>query len=868
MLPILFFSLFSILIFTQCKSKEDQEVPIIVKEVNQEFGDTLSTQIMDLSEWFVFGNPDDNNKLYKIKSNGTELTKLSDSKYEGLRPLTNWIYYIDRQELNNSGRLCRVQYDGTNQQTMTSERVEGFCVTENYVFYILDNNIYRIQLDGSSKMKLISDNDKIYTLMHYEDYIYYNTNNGIYKIHTNGQDHTCIIDGYYYQFALSGNKIFYHNDAILYADLEGAGERELLTDYLSDMVVEDNMLYYSKGNYLYKMAIGSQATEKLYVGGTAKNYTIDKDWLYFYCEQRIVKAKKDLSDFHIFFGKGVQAESDMYFKLSDEVYLKNYDYDEVNNGTLYFKLFKLDDNSLGKIKADYPVELCVAYQDQIYYTNAIDKMLYRIDTVTSKPEMILDNKIGAFKIKEDRIYYTDIEKNYALYEYHLLTGNVKQITDRSVYRFLLDDNRVYFCDLTEDCSLYSLQNNKYEKVVNTSIRDFVVLENTIYYTDEKDHGTLYRINKDGNKQKLTEHKVEDLYVYKDTVYYVIKNGTNLLYKIKNDDSDPKFIDIVGAEYVDMKIFNDRIYICYASHGELYFTAEKYLEDLKFEHTLSSTKHFSIHEWDYFIYNINNVMGYLYKYNKKENTIELAVQKGAINLKRDGDWLYYSGVTNESSYYPYPYIDRLNSKTGEVQEVILINKSNVYEIEYEVNYPNILYHYEDDNRLWIKNLNTGLTNSMIGDCTSLQAVKDGWIYYINNESSGKICRIRMDGTMKQTLTSQSSQYIYSNKEYLYYLSFEEQDDYRGYLFKTALNESYKQLIFHEKLSIWDYVVYKDYLYFNYNGLNVYHLSTDTSKKIYEQELEYFYIEADRILCSIYQDGGYKTIEIDIEGGTIR
>lgn len=73
----------------------------------------IKTLFMNINDgWIYFSNMNDMDKLYKIKPDGTGLTKLNDNKSGQFSIVGDWIYYTNGDDSNNN--IFRIKKDGTN----------------------------------------------------------------------------------------------------------------------------------------------------------------------------------------------------------------------------------------------------------------------------------------------------------------------------------------------------------------------------------------------------------------------------------------------------------------------------------------------------------------------------------------------------------------------------------------------------------------------------------------------------------------------------------------------------------------------------------------------------------------------------------
>ncbi|MFP4977309.1 DUF5050 domain-containing protein [Paenibacillus sp. CN-4] len=80
-------------------------------------------------DWLYFNQ---NSKLYKMRTDGSELTKLSDDFAYNLNVSGDWVYYCDYSGNKN---LVRIRTDGTQRQELTQRKSLDIHVLGSYVFY-------------------------------------------------------------------------------------------------------------------------------------------------------------------------------------------------------------------------------------------------------------------------------------------------------------------------------------------------------------------------------------------------------------------------------------------------------------------------------------------------------------------------------------------------------------------------------------------------------------------------------------------------------------------------------------------------------------------------------------------------------------
>ena len=110
---------------------------------------------------------DNNDAIYKMRLDGTGIMLLCDGLdvRDGLNYMDGWVYFTSWNATKSVYMLCRVKNDGTGYEVLF-EGGAGYnninlTLTEKYIIYgetiygtTKDDNIYRMNLDGSDRVKL------------------------------------------------------------------------------------------------------------------------------------------------------------------------------------------------------------------------------------------------------------------------------------------------------------------------------------------------------------------------------------------------------------------------------------------------------------------------------------------------------------------------------------------------------------------------------------------------------------------------------------------------------------------------------------------------------------------------------------------
>lgn len=235
------------------------------------------------------------NKIYKMKTDGTELTVINDNEFNNgdyqLFIVNDKIYYIGIDEC-----IYTMDLEGNNK-TKLNDNASGFIgVTDDYIFYnkAIENSsgdqtyvTYMMNIDGSNEHP-ISDGELLYDINIVDGYIYYITKNRyISRMKLDGTDQKMLSDQTAYRLNVTNDGIYYLNYyqvdgenagvAIYRMDLDGSNVTELtkLDKYTEVLCEFDNYIFYSDTD-----------------GKTGKFEIISKDG-----KQNIVLYSLDLSKF-------------------------------------------------------------------------------------------------------------------------------------------------------------------------------------------------------------------------------------------------------------------------------------------------------------------------------------------------------------------------------------------------------------------------------------------------------------------------------------------------------------------------------------------------------------------------------------------
>ncbi len=133
-----------------------------------------------VDDWIYYSNADDNHRLYKIRTDGTQRTQLSEDEAVFINVVDGWIYYTYIEQHG----IYKIRTDGTQRTHISEDDANFMNVVDNWIYYsdYSTGNIYKISTDGTQRILISEDEADFINVV--DGWIYYVNNNGIFKIST------------------------------------------------------------------------------------------------------------------------------------------------------------------------------------------------------------------------------------------------------------------------------------------------------------------------------------------------------------------------------------------------------------------------------------------------------------------------------------------------------------------------------------------------------------------------------------------------------------------------------------------------------------------------------------------------------------
>lgn len=255
-------------------------------------------------EWIYYSNPLDNNKLYEVRIDGTNKTKMDDETSYYINVCGDWVYY------SSESGLYKIKTDGTGKFKLSNDSALYVNVIEDWIYYAgsrFDENgkgIYKIRTNGTEKTKLCGDGAEYVNVV--GDWIYYtNTDTAqneyfnLYKIRTDGTQKTKLSNDFCRNLNVVGDWIYYSNlnsdDKGLYKIRTDGTQKAKISDKdCKNINVAGDWIYYvsTADGLLYRMK--QEGTENMQLTKEKPLWiNIVKDWIYYFDKVKLYKIKTD-----------------------------------------------------------------------------------------------------------------------------------------------------------------------------------------------------------------------------------------------------------------------------------------------------------------------------------------------------------------------------------------------------------------------------------------------------------------------------------------------------------------------------------------------------------------------------------------------
>ncbi|MDD4048766.1 MAG: DUF5050 domain-containing protein [Clostridia bacterium] len=188
----------------------------------EKINDDKSNYVNVLGNWIYYVNVSDSNRIYKMKLDGSQRTKLNNMESARINVVSEWIYYCKiesetTEEFGDNfyspyGEIYKIKVDGTKVTKISSKKASFLNVVHNWIYYsdVKDSlNLYKMRIDGTEVTKMIDAN--CYYVNVSDDNMYFSDmSSGLFKVDLNGKNKTSIgVKGRYMNINVAGEWLFF-----------------------------------------------------------------------------------------------------------------------------------------------------------------------------------------------------------------------------------------------------------------------------------------------------------------------------------------------------------------------------------------------------------------------------------------------------------------------------------------------------------------------------------------------------------------------------------------------------------------------------------------------------------------------------------
>ena len=260
----------------------------------------------ELDDKIYFANPYDQNMLYSMNSDLTNVSKLSDDNVSYLNAAGNYLFYTKRNDkkdidsdsfmaLKSTG-LYRTNLKGKNIARLYDDPTQVACLFGNNIYYQHYDQteglqLYAAKIDGSSDTQLLKDACAPYAISNQTIYfIGYRTNPSIHTMRIDGSADTILLNGNFTALTIQGDYLYYmdmdDNYSLKRISVSGGEPEALVSERLATYnVSEDGNTVYCQvdngtDNGIYELDLNSKSLN-LVVSGDFNYLHLTSNYLFY-----------------------------------------------------------------------------------------------------------------------------------------------------------------------------------------------------------------------------------------------------------------------------------------------------------------------------------------------------------------------------------------------------------------------------------------------------------------------------------------------------------------------------------------------------------------------------------------------------------
>ncbi|MDP2814932.1 MAG: DUF5050 domain-containing protein [Erysipelotrichaceae bacterium] len=498
----------------------------------------------------VFANSRDHLRIYRSKSDGSEIKQISSKSGVYLNAFEDWVYFISLDDF----KILRIETNGTNEELISQHTVDpcgGMMIVDGWIYYVNnddENRIYKMSMDGeenemlidvsalklnasdeglvfisvkddgnqlmisdykSGEMKVLADNVDQLTLV-VQDWVYFNKASDqekLYRVKVDGSDEMKVNDIRAFALNEHNGRLYFsdltHNYRLSSAKPDGTDIKVLSNDMTTDLLFFDGWLYYLnhsdggreyrlKGQDIEKVISVPKATplasneSEIMIAGSTNSNRMSGGFF--------TKLDNNL----IFVGKSVEMKGIYKRNLSDpEAPPEQISIDQARNLNVW--------------------------KEWIYYINESDYSgIYRMKSDGSDTQIVLDQSVGNLIIVGNWMYFLNYNENQRIYKAKIDGSELTSISEtEGIFAFSLDEEWLVYANGQGQTMVKVKLDGSEEQVITAYSSTFLMThEGWIYYGDDNTNVALSKVKLDGSEnQKLITNFASHVHIVQDHIYY-------------------------------------------------------------------------------------------------------------------------------------------------------------------------------------------------------------------------------------------------------------------------------------------------------------------------------------------------------------
>lgn len=204
--------------------------------------------------------------------------------------------------------------------------------------------------------------------------------------------------------------------------------------------------------------------------------------------------------------------------------------------------------------------------DTIYYLSVSDNQEILLKSIKTNGEELktlkrLYTSISKIYVQDGYIYYVTNEGLDGISKYEIETGNTTVITNASIKDFGILDDKIYFTDNIKNLYVMSNTGINLERIVNKPVVEKFQIQGKYIYFYNNEEEAFCRVDLNGENMEVISDRIAENANYNVTskkIYYFDKE-TNSISKMDLDGDNVKIVKEINAKKTKINIIEDKIY---------------------------------------------------------------------------------------------------------------------------------------------------------------------------------------------------------------------------------------------------------------------------------------------------------------------